>query len=84
MDNVFLERLSRGVKHGDICLREYASLPALGVGLESWFERDSAWRTHEALGNRTPQGAHAAAETLEVSAEHDRKLQPNSPRHRLI
>ena len=31
--------------------------------LEAWFERYNAWRPHEALGNRTPSEAHAAAET---------------------
>lgn len=62
MDNVFIERLWRSVKHEDIYLREYASLPALEAGLEAWFERYNAWRPHEALGNRTPSEAHAAAE----------------------
>jgi len=64
MDNVFIERLWRSVKHEDIYLREYASLPALEAGLEAWFERYNAWRPHEALGNRTPSEAHVAdAET---------------------
>jgi putative transposase len=63
MDNVFIERLWRSVKHEDIYLREYASLPALEAGLEAWFERYNAWRPHEALGNHTPSEAHAAAET---------------------
>ena len=63
MDNVFIERLWRSVKHEDIYLREYASLPALEAGLEAWFERYNAWRPHEALGNRTPSDAHAAAQT---------------------
>ena len=63
MDNVFIERLWRSVKHEDIYLREYASLPALEAGLEAWFERYNAWRPHEALGNRTPSEAHTAAQT---------------------
>lgn len=63
MDNVFIERLWRSVKHEDIYLREYASLPALEAGMEAWFERYNAWRPHEALGNRTPSEAHAVAET---------------------
>jgi len=63
MDNVFIERLWRSVKHEDIYLREYASLPALEAGLEAWFERYNAWRPHEALGNRTPSEVHTAAET---------------------
>ncbi len=63
MDNVFIERLWRSVKHEDIYLREYASLPALEAGLDAWFECYNAWRPHEALGNPTPSDAHAAAET---------------------
>jgi putative transposase len=43
MDNVFIERLWRSVKHEDIYLREYESLPALEAGLEAWFERYNAW-----------------------------------------
>jgi putative transposase len=59
MDNMFIERLWRSVKHADIYLREYGSLSAL----DAWFERYNAWRLHDALGNRTPSEAHAAAET---------------------
>jgi putative transposase len=51
------------VKHEDIYLREDTSLPALSVGLEAWFERYNTWRPHESLSNRTPNEAHAAAET---------------------
>ncbi len=54
---MFIERLWRSVKHEDIYLREYASLPALEAGLGAWFERYTAWRPNEALGNRTPQKA---------------------------
>jgi putative transposase len=35
MDNVFIERLWRSVKHEDIYLREYAILPALEAGLDA-------------------------------------------------
>ena len=59
----FIESLWRIVKHKDIYLRDDTSLPALEAGLEAWFDRYNAWRPHEALGNRTPQEAHPAAET---------------------
>jgi len=58
MDNVFIERLWRSVKHEEIYLREYATLPELEGGLRLWFERYNQWRPHEALGNRTPEQAH--------------------------
>ena len=63
MDNVFIEPLWRSVNYEGIYLREYASLPELEAGLEAWFERYNAWQPHQALGNRTPPDAHAAAET---------------------
>jgi hypothetical protein len=43
------------VKHEDIYLREHASVPALEAGLEAWFERDNAWRPHEALATARPK-----------------------------
>jgi putative transposase len=54
MDNVFIERLWRSVKYEDIYLREYATIAALGEGLDRWFDRYNAWRPHQALGNLTP------------------------------
>ena len=58
MDNVFIERLWRSVKHEEIYLREYNTVPELEAGLRRWFERYNTWRPHQALGNRTPQQAH--------------------------
>ena len=54
MDNVFIERLWRSVKYEDIYLREYATIPALLIGLKRWFDRYNGWRPHQALGNLTP------------------------------
>jgi putative transposase len=58
MDNVFIERLWRSVKHEEIYLREYATVPELEAGLRNWFKRYNAWRPHQHLGNRTPEQAH--------------------------
>lgn len=54
MDNVFIERLWRSLKYEEIYLREHATVPALRLGLERWFERYNTWRPHQALGNLTP------------------------------
>ena len=54
MDNVFIERLWRSVKYGEIYLKEHATLSALRAGLEEWFQRYNGWRPHAALGNLTP------------------------------
>lgn len=59
MDNVFIERLWRSVKHEDIYLREYSNLPAVETGLELWFNRYNDWRPHQALGNQTPRHIYA-------------------------
>lgn len=58
MDNVFIERLWRSLKHEDVYLHEYATLPALEEGLRKWFKRYNEWRPHQSLGNRTPQIAY--------------------------
>lgn len=54
MDNVFIERLWRSVKHEEIYLKEYATIPELRRGLQAWFDRYNHWRPHERLGNLTP------------------------------
>ena len=60
MDNVFIERLWRSVKHEDIYLRGYGDLRELRQGLARWFERYNTWRPHQALGNQTPLQVHQA------------------------
>ena len=70
MDNVFIERLWRSVKHEEIYLREYSTLPELETGLRRWFERYNTWRPHQALGNRTPSQAHQETPCDPGSAQH--------------
>jgi len=61
MDNVFIERLWRSVKHEGVYLWEYTTLRALEAGLSQWFRRYNTWRPHEALGNATPAVCYEAA-----------------------
>lgn len=75
MDNVFIERLWRSLKHEEIYLRGYSTLPELEVGLHRWFERYNTWRPHQALGNRTPQQAHGQGPGLPV---HTNPTQPQN------
>lgn len=58
MDNVFIERLWRTLKYEDVYLKEYSTMQELRRGLEKWFTRYNTWRTHQALGNRTPERAY--------------------------
>jgi len=38
LDNIFIERLWRTVKHEDIYLRDYGKIPPLQAGLTQYFE----------------------------------------------
>jgi putative transposase len=54
MDNVFIERLWRSLKHEDIYLKRYTDGHEAHAGIASWFAFYNATRPHQALGNRTP------------------------------
>ena len=69
MDNVFIERLWRTLKYEDVYLKEYRTLCDLRQGLREWFTRYNAWRTHQALGNRTPEKAYREDRKEEKEAE---------------
>jgi putative transposase len=54
MDNVFIERLWRSLKHEDIHLKGYADGREAHSGIASWFAFYNTKRPHQALGHRTP------------------------------
>ena len=54
MDNVFIERLWRSLKHEDIYLKGYADGREAKDGISSWMEFYNGRRLHQALGYRTP------------------------------
>ena len=54
MDNVFIERLWRSVKFEEVYLREYPSVKELRMGLKKYFNYYNQERTHQSLGNLTP------------------------------
>lgn len=58
LDNIFVERLWRSVKHEDIYLKGYGSLPELLLGLTEYFAFYNHERPHQALGNRTPDAVY--------------------------
>ncbi len=59
LDNVFVERLWRSVKHEDVYLRGYESVPELERGLTAYFRFYNQERLHQSLGYRTPAEVHA-------------------------
>ena len=54
MDNVFIERLWRSLKHEDIYLKGYGDGFEARLGISSWMEFYNERRLHQALGYRTP------------------------------
>lgn len=61
LDNIFVERLWRSVKHEDVYLKGYAGLPELLVGLTEYFAFYNAERHHQSLGYRTPDEVFCTA-----------------------
>jgi putative transposase len=58
LDNIFIERLWRTVKHEDIYLKDYANVPALITGLTHYFAFYNQERLHQGLAYRTPAEIH--------------------------
>jgi putative transposase len=54
MDNVFIERLWRSLKHEEVYLKGYADGREARAGIASWITFYNLRRPHQALGNRTP------------------------------
>jgi putative transposase len=61
MDNVFVERLWRTVKHEHLYLHDYATPRALQAGLANWFGFYNAERIHASLDYRTPLAVYLEA-----------------------
>jgi putative transposase len=54
MDNVFIGRLWRSLKHEDVYLKGYADGCEAKAGIAAWMEFYNGRRLHQALGYRTP------------------------------
>jgi len=61
LDNIFVERLWRSVKHEDVYLKGYASVPELLLGLAQYFVFYNTERTHQSLDYRTPDAVYRTA-----------------------
>ena len=58
LDNIFVERLWRNVKHEDVYLKGYANITELMVGLAQYFAFYNGERPHQSLGYLTPAGVY--------------------------
>jgi putative transposase len=62
LDNIFVERLWRSVKHEDVYLKGYANMAELTVGLLQYFSFYNEERPHQALGYCTPDMVYASGQ----------------------
>ena len=62
LDNIFVERLWRSVKHEDVYLKGYASLGELTIGLVEYFTFFNGERPHQSLGYQTPNTVYQTAQ----------------------
>ena len=61
LDNIFVERLWRSVKHEDVYLKGYDTMPEAQLGLTEYFLFYNRERTHQALDYRTPDVVYRTA-----------------------
>jgi putative transposase len=54
LDNIFIERLWRSLKHEDVYLKHYADGCEARAGIASWIAFYNSRRPHQALGYKTP------------------------------
>ena len=81
MDNVFIERLWRSLKHEDVYLKGYTDGRELHEGLSDWIAFYNDRRPHQALGYRAPmavwrQGISSAVDMMDNTEE----VLPTCPR----
>ena len=63
LDNVFIERLWRSLKHEDIYLKGYADGREAKAGIAAWVAFYNTRRPHQALGDRAPMVVSRAGVT---------------------
>lgn len=61
LDNIFVERLWRSVKHEDVYLKGYATVPEVQLGLTEYFVFYNTERKHQSLGYCTPDEVYRTA-----------------------
>jgi len=62
LDNIFVERLWRSVKHEDIYLKGYASMVELTAGLTEYFAFYNGERPHQSLAYQTPDQVYQSGQ----------------------
>jgi len=62
LDNIFVERLWRSLKHEDIYLKGYTNIGELRLGLTDYFAFYNGERPHQSLSNQTPDKVYSTGE----------------------
>lgn len=68
MDNVFIERLWRSLKHEEVYLKAYGDGREARAGIGAWIAFYNHSRPHQALGNRTPMAVWRAGVAAQLGA----------------
>ncbi len=69
LDNVFVERLWRSVKHERVYLHEYETVMQLEKGLEDYFSFYNTVRPHQSLSHQAPAHVYFANEDQPMSSQ---------------
>jgi putative transposase len=89
MDNVFIERLWRSLKHEEVYLKPYADGREARAGIAAWMAFYNTERRHQALGYRTPMTVYRARVTGAVAVDMTLRLDnagavPTGPQHQQL
>jgi len=68
MDNIFMERLWRLVKHEKIFLKEFKTVPELLAGLKEYFEVYNFEKPHQSLVGKTPVEIYWGRDVVRIAA----------------
>src|SRR6476660_2917632 len=71
VDNVFIERLWRSLKHEDIYLKGYADGRKAKSGIANWIAFYNGRRLHQALGYRAPMAVWRETDAGREGCGHD-------------
>jgi Integrase core domain len=61
LDNIFIERLWRSLKHEEVYIKAYGSVAETRQGIRGWLAFYNEKRPHQALGYRTPRAVYEGA-----------------------
>ncbi|MBA3974740.1 MAG: hypothetical protein C0504_11060 [Candidatus Solibacter sp.] len=62
LDNIFIERLWRSLKYGEVYLHDYASVPEARGGIAHWFRFYNQQRFHQSLDYQAPAALFRAGQ----------------------